>query len=667
MKLNARTLVTGAILALFLPYAAYTLFGFGKPELDTFFDEGVHDVLMLAAAALAGARAIKVSRQRLAWSFIAAGMFSYAVAEVSYYLFLAKLEAPPYPSFADGLWLAFYPASYVGFVLLLRARVREFQASLWLDGLIASLAAAALGAAVIFGLVATDTGGSVGAVAMNLAYPLGDIVLLSIVMAVYALAGRRPGRDWIFLGAGLVVLAISDPVWLYQVAEGTYVPGGAIDLMYPLGMLLMGVAAWQPSRTEEIQLTGSRRLLLPVGAGLVGIVIETYDHFERVADIALVIATVLLVAITARFALSFRENLRTLANSNQDARTDALTMLGNRRSLIRDLEYRLFQREEFVLAMYDLNGFKVYNDIFGHLAGDALLARLGERLSAAAAEHGEAYRLGGDEFCVLIDPADVAPEVLVELMATALSEHGDAFSVTASYGWVAVPAEAHTCADALRLADRRMYAQKQGGRQSAGRQSTNVLLTALAARNPELGDHLAGVSELAEQVARRAGLGDAEVEEVRLGAELHDVGKMGLPDEILNRPGPLTAEEWVFVRRHTVIGERILFAAPALAGVATLVRSSHERWDGDGYPDGIAGDEIPLGSRIIAICDGFDAMMSDRPYRPAMSLDEAVAEVERCAGSQFDPTLVHAFSETIAARGQQPGGSHTARALAVLG
>jgi two-component system cell cycle response regulator len=654
MTVTGRQLVTGAILALFIPYTAYSLFGVGRAELGPVFGDVGHYALMLAAAGLAVARALRVRRQRLAWAIIAAGMVSYALGDISYWVFLKKLDSPPFPSVSDGLWLAFYPMTYVGLVLLLRSRVREFQASLWLDGVIASLTAAAIGAAVIFGLVTIDTGGSVQAVVTTLAYPLGDIILLSIVAAVYALAGRRPGRDWLFLGAGLCGLVVTDVIWLNQISEAQYVPSHLLDMMYPFAALLIGAAAWQPSRTDAIELSGLRRILVPVGACVVAISIQTYDHFHPVADIAILASTALGAAITARLALSFRENLRTLASSNYEALTDSLTALGNRRSLLRDLEHRFAHERKFGLAMFDLDGFKVYNDVFGHPAGDALLARLGERLGYVAAQHGAAYRLGGDEFCVLMDAGDIPMHQVVEKMKAALSEHGDGFRVSASYGSVSLPEEAAGPSEAMRLADRRMYAHKQGGRQSAGRQSSSVLLSALAARNPDLGDHLHGVSQLAEQVARRAGLGEGEIEEVRLGAELHDVGKMGLPDAILNKPGPLTRDEWAFVRRHTLIGERILFAAPALAGVALLVRASHERWDGGGYPDGLAGSDIPLGARIISICDSFDAMTSDRPYRAAMTVEEALAEVRRSAGSQFDPVLVDAFCATLAARTQRP-------------
>jgi two-component system cell cycle response regulator len=170
-----------------------------------------------------------------------------------------------------------------------------------------------------------------------------------------------------------------------------------------------------------------------------------------------------------------------------------------------------------------------------------------------------------------------------------------------------------------------------------------VLRRALDEWDAELGTHGADVAVLAAAVARRLGLDDDEVERVAAAAEVHDVGKIAVPRDILKKRGPLDAEEWAFMRRHTVIGERIVQAAPALAGVGRLIRSSHERWDGGGYPDGLAGDTIPLGSQIVFICDAFDAMTTDRPYRRGMPEAAALEELRRNAGTQFSPAVVAAF------------------------
>ena len=202
-----------------------------------------------------------------------------------------------------------------------------------------------------------------------------------------------------------------------------------------------------------------------------------------------------------------------------------------------------------------------------------------------------------------------------------------------------------------------MYAHKRGDRRSASNQSKDVLLRAVHERSPNLGVHGGEVAELAELTARRLGLELEEVRAVRQGAELHDIGKLAVPDAILSKPGALDASEWEFMRRHTIIGERILAAAPALLDVARLVRSSHERYDGDGYPDRLAGDEIPLGSRVIAVCDAWDAMVTDRPYRRAMSRAEALAELERCAGDQFDPEVVRAFKAVLGPAAAAPAGA----------
>jgi two-component system, cell cycle response regulator len=192
-----------------------------------------------------------------------------------------------------------------------------------------------------------------------------------------------------------------------------------------------------------------------------------------------------------------------------------------------------------------------------------------------------------------------------------------------------------------------MYAQKTSGRRSPDRQSRDVLLRALQERNPELAQRHAAVARLAGAIGERMGLPAEERAQLRQAAELHDVGKLAIPEEVLHKPGPLEPAEWAFVRRHTLIGERIIGAAPALAGAAKLVRSTHERLDGSGYPDGLVGDQIPLGARIIAVSDAFTAMTSPRPHAAELTVPEAIAELRRCAGTQFDPTVVEVFSELV--------------------
>jgi diguanylate cyclase (GGDEF)-like protein len=363
--------------------------------------------------------------------------------------------------------------------------------------------------------------------------------------------------------------------------------------------------------------------------------------------IGMFLAALILIVFSLLGFTSSRNELRAAAL------TDSLTALGNRRKFVRDLEQRIAATRghgRLVLVLYDLDGFKSYNDTFGHPAGDALLSRLAHRLAAVMPPGGDAYRMGGDEFCVLASDPEGNVEAVAHAGASALSEHGEGFLVTASYGTVVVPADAQSASDALRLADKRMYARKQGSRPSADSQSTDVLVRALYERIPALGTHVDDVANLADAVSAKMGLPASERRAVQRAAQLHDVGKMAIPDAILEKPGPLDDEEWEFMRRHTIIGERILAAAPALAAVAELVRWSHERADGTGYPDNLTREQIPLGARIVAVCDAYDAMISERPYRTAMSSDDARAELRRGAGAQFDPLVVEAFCDVIAER-----------------
>jgi len=338
---------------------------------------------------------------------------------------------------------------------------------------------------------------------------------------------------------------------------------------------------------------------------------------------------------------------------------DPLTGLGNRRSLLADLDLRLLEAtpaRPLMLLLFDLDGFKTYNDTFGHPAGDALLSRLAKRLESMIEGRATAYRVGGDEFCVLSLTETTGRDSIAPLAAAALAEYGEGFTVTASYGAVLLPREAATATDALRTADRRMYARKSAdSRSSAGRQSADVLLRILSERSPALGVHLDEVTGLCDAVAARMETAEHERAPLLQAASLHDAGKIAIPDEVLQKPGPLDDDEWAFVQRHTLIGERILSAAPALARAAKLVRSSHERFDGSGYPDGLAGDRIPLGARIIAACDAYSAMISERPYRAPIAPLAARAELRRCAGTQLDPGVVEVLCAVLEDRERAAG------------
>jgi diguanylate cyclase (GGDEF)-like protein len=333
------------------------------------------------------------------------------------------------------------------------------------------------------------------------------------------------------------------------------------------------------------------------------------------------------------------------------AHVDPLTGLGNRRALMAEIESATpTDREPMSLALYDLDGFKSYNDSFGHVAGDLLLQRLSERLNEAVKHDGHAFRMGGDEFCVTTRLPQPEAEALILRAHAALTDAGEGFRIDASYGWTFITDSKTSASDVLRQADRGMYARKTLSRVSAGTQTTDVLLSALGERSAELGEHVHDVRALCSIVADELALWPEEKAPLLQAASLHDVGKVAIPDSILEKSGPLTEDEWDLMRTHTIVGERILGAAPALADASRIVRSTHERWDGWGYPDALKYEEIPLGARIIAVCDAFDAMVSPRPYRTRVTHDEALAELIRCSGTQFDPRVVEAFRTSRARR-----------------
>ncbi len=607
-------------------------------ELEAFFNVWVYDGLMVLACIVAGSHAYLVAEERAAWVVISLALTSWTFGELWYAIF----QPETYPSMADAGFIGFYPLLYIGIVLLLRSRVRSLADTLWLDGITAALTAAAIGAAVIVEVVLESTEGSKSTVVTNLAYPLGDILLLSAVFGVFALTGWKPGPRWLLLGLGALATATADTIYLFQSAEGTYVEGTWVDILWPASMLLIAGSAWMPDRTRHgLEVEGRPLLAVPATCALVATGILVYDHFIRVNLLAIALATATLGLVVVRLGLTFRENRRLFELTRKEATTDPLTGLGNRRQLVADLE-RLLRSEPVrptLLMLFDLDGFKGYNDTFGHPAGDALLARLGQKLATVPGSSGAAYRLGGDEFCLLAAMEEGAAAPLIDRACEALTERGEGFEIETSFGAIMLPDEAADSSSALQMADERLYAQKYGRRGETDR-TMAALLEALSLREPDLQEQLAGIGVLAADVGRMLGLRRDELEELGRAAQLHDLGKLAVPDEILHKPGDLDEREWAFVRQHTIVGERILRASPALRSIASIVRATHENWDGSGYPDGLAGEEIPLAARIVYACNAFVAMTSNRPYRTAIDVEEALHELMRCAGTQFDPTVV---------------------------
>jgi diguanylate cyclase (GGDEF)-like protein len=483
-----------------------------------------------------------------------------------------------------------------------------------------------------------------GSAAATRAEIRADETAISRGLAAHVQAGVPPG----LLTAGRADLAAIEPV---------------LTSVYALAVRPGGLAA-AGARVPELQgLMSARASKLSVVLAKIAATDATRAGRARTqASLGTAGAMLLLLAAFAFFYLRSgsaraaverlaREKEALLGVSRVEARTDVLTELGNRRALASALGAAINRppgSPELLLSMFDLDGFKQYNDTFGHAAGDALLHRLGTRLAASAAAYsGSAYRMGGDEFCTLLPATAGNAEQLLHDALTALQESGEGWYVGCSHGAVWIPSEAATESEALKLADERMYANK-ASRSSASRQASDVLLQVLAEQNVLLDDHVERVAESSGELAEALGESGYEVLRIRLAARLHDIGKTAIPEAILDKPGPLNEREWEFMRRHPAIGERIVLAAPALASTAAIIRSTHERIDGHGYPDGLKDQEIPLGSRIIAVCDAFDAMTSERPYRPAISVDAALEELRASAGTQFDAAIVEQFCDATA-------------------
>ena len=392
----------------------------------------------------------------------------------------------------------------------------------------------------------------------------------------------------------------------------------------------------------------------------------------------LAIAVILIALLKERV----RQLLGQLASA---ARTDPVTGLHNRRgfeeAIAVEIERARRGGHRLTLLLGDLDHFKRVNDRLGHAAGDRVLAHVGRILGTGKRQIDYAARAGGEEFAIILpETGEREAYVVAERLRSAVeAEFGRGLvPLTFSFGIAGHPEHGASAEALLDAADRALYAAKELGRnrsvifsaeistlgpagaaayaREVGLESLLALAEGLDLRDAGTGDHSRTVGRYCELLARELELGPARVERVRLAGVLHDVGKIGLSDALLRKPGPLDEREWEEMRRHPEIGARIL-GSDDFEDIRPWVLAHHERWDGRGYPAGARGEEIPLEAQIVAVADAFEAMTSDRTYRPALGREAALQELRRGAGSQFDPAMVRAFVAVVERSAQDNGPS----------
>lgn len=403
-----RPVRAGLIIAALLlaVYAINSVVHFGG-GVDGFINKWVYDLFPIFCAALCIARGWTSREERWPWLLLGAGMASWAAGSIYYSLFLIDLKVRPIPAVSDFLWLGFYPPAYAAIVLLFRARIERFRASLGLDGLIAALAIGAITASVVFETVLqSSVHATTPQLLTDLAYPIGDLVLLGMVIGGLALSGWKPGRTLALLGAGFIAFVITDSIFLYQVSNNTYTPGTIVDLGWSAGPLLIALAAWQPPRKVGVNPAGAYVLAVPMVFGALGLGALTLMTQVHRNALAVGLAVAAMVAVMARLALTFGENLTLLARARNH---DALTGAFNRRRLLAELERRLGaapRGQGHAVLVFDVDHFTLLNELHGHPVGDRVLVAVAETMIECVRKDVDLVgRVGGDQFAI------VAPEM----------------------------------------------------------------------------------------------------------------------------------------------------------------------------------------------------------------------------------------------------------------
>jgi diguanylate cyclase (GGDEF)-like protein len=476
---------TALLVGLVAVTALHAAFGLGGSAVAQPIRDWVTSAVYILVGVIVCWRAVRMSESRGSWMAFAFGISIYGLGNVLWAAWIEHLPNPPIPSICDGMWLTLYPACGVGILALARVRDRRVPARIWLDGVIAGLGVAAIGAAIVLRPVLASVSGSTAAVITEMAYPVCDLLLAGLVVGVLALRGWRLDRLWVMLGSGFLALAAADCMYAVQVAHGASAPSDATNLVYDLGVLLLALAAWQPETAETTEQVPSATVLaIPAAFTVSAVGLLVYDHFSRLDLLALTLVALTMLAAFARTGLAFRD-VRALAETRRQALTDDLTAMPNRRDFLQRLRSAILASRAtgggVALLLVDLDHFKELNDTLGHDAGDQLLRQVGERMRATLRTTDTGARLGGDEFGVLLLDAPDArqAERVADKILSAIAEpfpvKDVSLRVTASIGIALFPEHAEDANQLMQHADVAMYDAKraQSGRACYVRERDN--------------------------------------------------------------------------------------------------------------------------------------------------------------------------------------------------
>jgi diguanylate cyclase (GGDEF)-like protein len=441
----------------------------GSNRLDGFFNDWVYGGAEFAVVGLVLARALLIGGERRAWLILAVGIGFYTAGDLYYTIVLENATSIPTPSPSDALYLLFYPCAYATIVRLTGAHVRNTHAGVWLDGAIGGLSLAAVGAALVLDPVIHATHGTLASVTTNLAYPLGDLVLIVFVFGIFALTGWRPGRAWLLILLGFSVTAIADGIYLFRVAEGSYHPGTLLDALWPAGLSLLAFAAWsQPRARGEGRFSSVAVMIVPCVFGAIALFLLIRANYVHLGVVPEALAGMALLVGMVRFAVTFNDVRRLSSIRERQARTDDLTGLANRRQFYAQVNAAIEscrrRGASFALLGIDLDHFKELNDTLGHYAGDLLLQQIGPRMQSVLRGEAAVARLGGDEFALILRDASAAvaaAERIHRALARPFELDDLTVSVQASIGIAVFPDDAQTTNGLLQRADVAMYQAKE--------------------------------------------------------------------------------------------------------------------------------------------------------------------------------------------------------------